>query len=119
MSSASHDAAEIQKHVKTYVGVFAALAVLTLVTVAVSTLHLPVAGAIILAMIIASIKGGLVAGYFMHLVSEKVVIYWVLGITVFMFGVLLLLPVLTSSVHARPGDAAPAHATSEHASPAH
>ena len=31
---------------------------------------------------IATVKGALVAGYFMHLISERKLIYWVLGFTV-------------------------------------
>ena len=73
---------EIKKHVRVYVMVFAALAVLTVVTVAVSYLEIPILWALIVALVIASVKGGLVAGYFMHLVSEKKVIAWVLIITV-------------------------------------
>ena len=73
---------EVKKHVKVYVIVFGALAVLTVVTVAVSYLDFTIIPALIVAMIIALVKGGLVAGYFMHLVSEKKVIYWVLVLTV-------------------------------------
>ena len=73
---------EIKKHVRVYVMVFAALAVLTVLTVAVSYLDMPIIWALIVALIIACVKGGLVAGYFMHLVSEKKVIAWVLIITV-------------------------------------
>ena len=45
-------------------------------------------------MVIASIKGSLVACYFMHLISEKKIIYWVLALTVVFFVVLMLVPVL-------------------------
>jgi len=38
---------------------------------------------ILVALIIASTKGFLVAGFFMHLISEKKLIYLVLGFTVF------------------------------------
>jgi cytochrome c oxidase subunit 4 len=89
-------AADIDKHVRTYIIVFAALAVLTVVTVAVYYLHLPVAAAIGLALVIASIKATLVACYFMHLISEKKLILLVLVITVIFFIALLLLPVVTS-----------------------
>ena len=73
---------EVKKHVRVYVTVFGALAVLTVVTVAVGYLHLTIWPALIVALIIAFVKGGLVAGYFMHLISEKKVIYWVLAVTV-------------------------------------
>ena len=65
---------------------------LTFVTVAISRVHLPVPAAVALALVVASIKGGLVAGYFMHLVSEKKLIYWVLWITITCFIAVLLLP---------------------------
>jgi cytochrome c oxidase subunit 4 len=94
MNSAS--AEEVRKHVKVYLMVFAALAVLTAVTVMVSYFHLPVHTAVIVALIIASVKGGLVAAYFMHLISEEKIIYWVLFLTALFFVVLMLLPTLTS-----------------------
>ncbi len=92
----AESAEEIRKHVRVYILVFAALAVLTVVTVGVSYLQIEsVAATVLVALFIASIKGGLVAGYFMHLVSEKQIIYWVLAITVAFFVVLMLLPSFT------------------------
>jgi cytochrome c oxidase subunit IV len=41
------------------------------------------------------IKGSLVAGFFMHLISEKKLIYAVLALTVAFFIVLLFVPVIT------------------------
>jgi cytochrome c oxidase subunit 4 len=90
-----HDPADIDKHVRVYITVFVALMALTIVTVAVSYLHLSTPIAIAVALFIATIKGSLVACYFMHLISEKKLIYGVLGITVFMFVALMMLPVLT------------------------
>jgi len=52
--------------VKTYLGVFAALMVLTVVTVLVSEADLGSA-ALVAALIVAFIKSGFVVGYFMHL----------------------------------------------------
>ena len=89
-----HTAEDIAKEVKVYVGVFIALMVLTIATVAVSYADLAIGKAIIVALMIASIKGLLVACYFMHLLSEKTIIYWALGITILFFAVLMLLPVL-------------------------
>jgi cytochrome c oxidase subunit IV len=100
----SHDApfpgdhaAEIDKHVRVYITVFVALMALTIVTVAVSYLDLPPAMAIAVALFVATIKGSLVACYFMHLISEKKLIYAVLVITVVKFIALLALPALTHS----------------------
>ncbi len=91
----SHAAADIDRHVKVYITVFVALMALTIITVAISRLHLPVHIAVTVAMLVAIIKGSLVACYFMHLVSEKKLIYAVLLLTVAFFVALLALPVLT------------------------
>src|SRR3990170_1661792 len=91
----SDHAADIDKHVRVYIIVFVALMALTLVTVAVSYLDLSTPMAIALALFIATIKGSLVACYFMHLISEKKLIYAVLVITVIKFVVLLALPIFT------------------------
>jgi cytochrome c oxidase subunit 4 len=91
-----HHAIDIDRHVRTYIVVFAALAALTVVTVAVYYVHLPVPAAIAVALVIATVKGSLVACYFMHLISERKLIYFVLALTVVFFFFLLLLPVVTS-----------------------
>ena len=92
---AAHD--DIRSHVKTYMMVFGALMVLTIITVGVSYVHLPVAGAVTVALIVATIKGSLVALYFMHLLHERKVIYWVLALTVIFFIFLMFVPLLTNS----------------------
>ncbi len=93
----SDHAIDIDRHVRVYITVFVALMVLTVITVAISYLDLAVPMAVTAAMIVALIKGSLVAGYFMHLVSERKLIYAVLALTVAFFVVLLALPVLTTS----------------------
>jgi cytochrome c oxidase subunit IV len=93
----SDHAADIDRHVRIYISVFAALMVLTIVTVAVSRFHLPVPVAVTVALIVAMIKGSLVACYFMHLISEKKLIYAVLGVTAILFIALLALPIFTVS----------------------
>jgi cytochrome c oxidase subunit 4 len=85
---------EVRKHLKTYYIVFGSLAVLTIVTVTVG-LHLPIAVAVAVAMLIACLKGSLVASFFMHLVSERGIIFWILALCVFFFLMLLLVPSLT------------------------
>ena len=94
----AHDAAEIDRHVRTYVIVFASLMVLTGLTVGVYYLHLPVGPAIGVALAIATVKASLVACYFMHLISEKSLIFAVLALTAIFFVVLLLLPMVTSGL---------------------
>ena len=95
VSMNGHDAAEIDRHVRVYITVFVALMALTLITVAVSYLHLSTPKAVAVALFVATVKGSLVACYFMHLISEKKLIYAVLIITVFMFAVLMALPAFT------------------------
>ena len=89
-----HSPEEIAKHVRIYIAVFVALLVLTCVTVAVSWLRLSVGMAILVAMLIASVKGSLVACFFMHLISEKKLIYSVLILTVVFFAFLMLVPTM-------------------------
>jgi cytochrome c oxidase subunit IV len=91
----SDHAADIDMHVRVYITVFVALMVLTIITVAISYLHLPVAAAVSVALLVATVKGSLVACYFMHLISEKKLIYAVLLLTIVFFAALLALPVVT------------------------
>ena len=93
----SDHAVDIDRHVRIYITVFVALMVLTIITVAVSRLHLPVPIAVTVALVVATVKGSLVAGYFMHLISEKKLIYAVLVLTAAFFAALLALPVVTFS----------------------
>lgn len=90
-------AGDIKKHVRVYVTVFVALLALTVVTVSISYLNLTVVPAIIVALFIASIKGSLVASYFMHLISEKKLIFAALILTVVFFLALIFLPILSMS----------------------
>ncbi|MBI1805827.1 MAG: cytochrome C oxidase subunit IV family protein [Ignavibacteria bacterium] len=90
---------EIKKHVRTYITVFVALLTLTIITVTVSYLHLNIPAAITVALLIATIKGSLVASYFMHLISEKKIIYATLVLTAVFFIALMWLPIFH---HANP-----------------
>ncbi len=88
---------DIDRHVRIYVTVFVALMALTIITVTISRFHPPVPVAVTLALLVASIKGSLVACYFMHLISEKKLIYAVLMLTAVFFAALLALPAVTHS----------------------
>jgi cytochrome c oxidase subunit 4 len=88
----AHDHAEIDRHVKAALFVFGALLVLTGFTVGAYYLELPTHLAIALALFIATIKGSLVAAWFMHLLSERKLIYWALVLTAVLFVPLLLFP---------------------------
>jgi cytochrome c oxidase subunit 4 len=94
---AGDHAVDIDKHVRVYITVFVALMVLTIITVAISYLDLAIPLAVTVALFVAIVKGSLVAGYFMHLVSEKKLIYAVLLVTLAFFVVLMALPVVTHS----------------------
>lgn len=87
---------EFKKHLGQYYVVFVALLCLTAITVGVSYLKLNRPLAIAIALVIASIKAGLVAAVFMHLISEKKVIYAVLILTAAFFLLVLLLPSFTT-----------------------
>jgi len=91
----SDHAVDIDKHVRIYITVFVTLMALTIITVGISRLHLPVPIAVSVALLVAIIKGSLVACYFMHLISEKKLIYAVLALTAVFFIALLTLPVVT------------------------
>ena len=73
-----NDHGHIQEHIKVYLTVFGALGFLTLLTVAASYMDVSPMEAIFLALAIATIKASLVAGYFMHLITEKQTIIWIL-----------------------------------------
>jgi cytochrome c oxidase subunit 4 len=91
--------ADISKHVKAYLRVFAVLAILTVVTVAVSRIHFSGAGNMVIALVIAAFKASLVAAIFMHLKWEKAPsIWWVLALCAIFFLALIFLPVLTTEL---------------------
>lgn len=83
---------EIKQETRVYRNVFFALAAFTAITVGISYLHVSFAVALSLALLVATIKGSLVACYFMHLLSERKLIYAVLLLTAGFFVVLLFLP---------------------------
>ena len=92
-----HTAEEIKKSVRTYIVIFAALAALTVLTVAVSYLDVTTNMAVGIALLIACVKGSLVAMFFMHLLDERKAIYWILILTVVFFVVLMVIPFGTIS----------------------
>jgi caa(3)-type oxidase subunit IV len=89
------DSESIRKHVRTYWMIGAALFVFTVITVAVNQVHLAVPLAITVALIIATMKGSMVAAVFMHLNHERMWIYAALVLTVIGFAILMLVPSLT------------------------
>ena len=110
------DPEAIKKSVRTYFMVGAALFVFTVITVAVNQVHLPVPSAITVALIIATIKGSMVAAIFMHLSNEKKWIYGALILTLAGFIILMTVPIFTVSDAIGRPNAAPA---AEHSEPRH
>ena len=88
------DPAEVKKSVRSYITVYVMLMVFTVVTVAAASFHFAVPLAITIALVIATMKGSMVAGVFMHLSHEKQLIYGALLLTAAFFFMLLFLPVL-------------------------
>src|SRR3989338_507289 len=97
-NDAKHD--EHRPNVGLYVKVFGALMVLTLITVAISKIHLPRAQAISLGLFVALVKASLVGALFMHLWGENKLIHKALWITVG-FGAVLILPIIDFVMVAR------------------
>lgn len=91
----SHSPYEIQKSIRKYLMVGAALFVFTGITVAANQVHLAVPVAITVALIIASMKGSMVAAIFMHLSDERKWIYSALLLTLLGFLVLMTVPAFT------------------------
>jgi cytochrome c oxidase subunit 4 len=87
-----HTAEEIKGEVRRYWLVGFALFLLTIITVAVSYLHLPIGLAVFVALLIAALKGGMVAAVFMHLMSERQAIYSLLLLTLLFFAFVMLGP---------------------------
>ncbi len=90
-----HTAEEIDKRVRSFFIIGGSLLILTVLTVGVAYVNLPMVAAVTVALVIASFKASLVAAVFMHLIAEKKLIYAVLLLTVAFFFVLLFVPLLT------------------------
>ena len=87
---------DISKHVKTYFMVFGALMVFTMITVAIAYLRLETHEAIVVALFIATIKGSLVALFFMHLKHERRLVYYSLLLTAVFFLFMMTVPLATN-----------------------
>ena len=106
-----HSAPPIRK----YIFIGAALLVFTGITVAANQLHFAVPLAVTVALIIAIMKGSMVAAVFMHLNDEKKWIYGALLLTVAFFIVLMTIPLFTvmdtigTPIHHPPAAEQPRH----------
>src|SRR5881394_680404 len=92
--SDAHSTADFMHHIRRYLLVFVALLIGTIVTVWAS--YIPFGHRAVnigVALLIASGKAFLVAGYFMHLISERKMIYGIMIFTAFFFVGLMFLTV--------------------------
>ena len=87
---------DMNHHIKVYRNVFIALLILTGITVGAS--YYDFGGIVWLAvgvgLLIAFVKGYVVAANFMHLNNEKSTIYWTLAMSVLFFIVLFFMPIM-------------------------
>jgi len=87
-----HSADHFSEHIRRYLFVFYALLFGTVITVAAS--YIPFGNRefnIAVALLIAICKASLVACYFMHLISERKMVYCILAFTAFFFTGLMAL----------------------------
>jgi caa(3)-type oxidase subunit IV len=109
------DPESVRKSIRLYLTIGISLLIFTAITVAANTFHFVVPIAITVALIIATIKGSMVASVFMHLSNERRWIYGALLLTVFFFIVLMCVPLFTTldtigtHVHAVPAEHAGGH----------
>jgi len=92
--SDDHSGEHFSQHVKRYLFVFYALLFGTLITVGAS--YIPFGHRAVnigVALAIASAKAFLVGGYFMHLISERKMIYGIMAFTAFFFIGLMFLTI--------------------------
>jgi len=87
----ANQTADVQKEVRLYIAVFAAVAILTLANVALSYTTVRVAPSAAIALMIAAVNAVLVVRFFMHLATEGKVIHMTLAITALFFLVMFLL----------------------------
>ena len=87
-----HSTDHFRDHIRRYLFVFYALLFGTLITVGAS--YIPFGNRAMnigVALLIAICKASLVACYFMHLISERKMIYFIMAFTAFFFSGLLFL----------------------------
>lgn len=89
----SDHSTDISKHVRGYMIVGGTLIIGTVLTVLASYVDLGHHWNIVLALIIATAKASLVALFFMHLISERQMIYVVLAFTAFFLVGLMFLTI--------------------------
>ena len=85
---------DINHHIPIYKKIFLYLLLFTVVTVGVSYIDFGIAGGIFIGLLIASVKGFLVAANFMHLNAERGLIYFIKNCSFYIcFYISIILPV--------------------------
>ncbi len=84
----------IKQEARKHLLIYGLLLFLTAVNFIVSKLSLLGEQTVFIVLSVAFVQGVLIAGYFMHLISEKKLIHFVLILTLIFFLGLLLLPVM-------------------------
>ena len=86
------DSHDIQRQVRKYLLVFAALIFFTFVTVGASYLHIQsTAASVAVALVVAGVEALMVGGIMMHLFTEEKIVYAVLVLTFVFFVALMYL----------------------------
>ncbi len=93
-NNAGAGAQDIQQELRKHFVIFGFLIALTIVNFFVSRLHLPPVMTVVSVLSIAAFQAFLVLCYFMHLISERKLIYFFLIITILCFVGLIFLPIL-------------------------
>lgn len=84
------DLEDVKRHVRQHLIIAVALAIGTITTLWTSQTHFSSFGVnVAMTLLVAAIQGFLVAGYYMHLLSEKKMIYCFLVFTAFFFIVMM------------------------------
>lgn len=90
--SNENDSKSVQRQVRQHVRIFAALIVFTFVTVGASYLHIESTYATVgIALAVALVEAFLVAGFMMHLSTERKIVHLVLVLTFFFFAAMMYL----------------------------
>ncbi len=86
-----HGSEQVDKHVRIYKKVFFTLVILTVVTVACSYLNVSIWLGVLIALAVATVKGSLVAAFFMHLAWERKMILAILVLSAFFVAAMMTL----------------------------
>lgn len=106
--AAKHGPVDKSAEVRTYLMIFGALAMLTLMTVGVAYMNLPHAAGVVVALVIAATKVFLIAAFFMHLRGEGRLINY--SVAVCLALVLILIVFVLPDIGIHPLEEAARHA---------